>query len=432
MILALGVGALGGWYAREAHETGGGGAEAGTGNAPLPVAAEVQGETGQASREPSPSSPATVSSEGRADAFRAGSHLTIDLLYALEDHVVEAEFKGNGRDLLRMVVTNRASKPVRLSFPQGQAFESVHGKVMLMRPMTLDLLAGETQRKDLETMALSSAHGNPGNHGNHANGEDKLFAAISEPSGDLLPLLQYLVVHPEISPAVAQTAVLAIRENLPASAFARFAEEGALPSELNTDYFKVETVELVQALILLRNLGYTGEDLAITIDPLTKIEAMVDPLAHAFALYYYGIEPSGEWAYWKEELLAGNIKTRHYALYGIARYYPDIALQMMPDWVRERKTSRIFRLTAAQALSVIPRPEALELLRTLREESVDDIELSRVITKGIDYLDMTLRKTAVVENVSFRLSGAPSVDDAIAPVISEVGEVGVTSLKGSE
>jgi len=347
----------------------------------------------------------------RAEAFEKGEHMTIDLLFALEDHVVEAEFKGNGRDFLKMIVTNRASQPVRLSFPLGQTFESVHGRVMLLRPMTLDLVAGETLRRDLETLALGSAHG---------NGEERLFAAVADAgaTGELQPLLEYLAAHPETPTAVAQTAALAIRENLPASAFAKFAQEGALPSELNTDFFKVETAELVQALILLRNLGYTGEELAITIDPLTKIEAMVDPMAHAFALHYYGIEPGAEWAYWKHELLEGNVKTRHYALHGIAKYYPDVALKMMPEWVRERKTSRIFRLAAAQALSVIPRPEALELLKKLREEFPDDIDLSRTITNGIDYLDAVLHKTAFAEPVAFRFSGEPSGEAGIAPVIS--------------
>ena len=54
---------------------------------------------------------------------------------------------------------------------------------------------------------------------------------------------------------------------------------------------------------------------------------------------------------WKNELLNGDQGTRHYALYGIARFYPEIALQMLPNWAREKRTARVFRLAAVQALA---------------------------------------------------------------------------------
>ena len=84
------------------------------------------------------------------------------------------------------------------------------------------------------------------------------------------------------------------------------------------------------ALVLLRELRVKESFLTLTIDPQLKIEAMIDPAARPIAMSYYGIAPEREWEFWRNELLNGEPSTRHYALYGIARFYPDVALQMLP------------------------------------------------------------------------------------------------------
>ena len=90
---------------------------------------------------------------------------------------------------------------------------------------------------------------------------------------------------------------------------------------------------------------------------------MIDPATHSLAVRYYEI--ADEWAYWKHELLEGDISTRHYALYGIARFYPDVAMQMLPKWARQEAVSPVFRLSAVQALAQTDKAEAIPVLRGL-------------------------------------------------------------------
>ncbi len=78
-------------------------------------------------------------------------------------------------------------------------------------------------------------------------------------------------------------------------------------------------------------------------EPQLKIEAMIDPLAHAAGVALLQLTIEQEWAYWRDELQKGDLSTRHYALYGIGRYYPDVALQMLPDWARAGQLSSLMR-----------------------------------------------------------------------------------------
>lgn len=449
-IAALGLGGAAGWFARDAldlpatnlsHKDG----EAvkksepalasSASSSPAVIAGTApehgkseqhnpSGAHGPVIAEAAGAKPPGISEDARAAAFREGEFLTIDLLLAVNDRIAQVEFRGNGRDTMRMVATNRSSQPVRLSFPQGQTFESASGKVTLLRPQVLDLLAGETRLEELSTVALASTN----------ELRESTYVAVSHLQGKLQPLLDHLASHPEVPAPAAQTAALAITENLPASAFAKFAEASDLPAEWNTAAFRVETFELLQALMLLRTIGYTDDDLAITIDPQTKIEAMIDPLAHAYALQYYRIDPENEWPYWKNELLKGAPNTRHYALHGIARNYPDVALEMLPQWVRETRTSRVYRLAAVQALAMVHRPEALELLKTLQGELGGDAEFAGAFSASIKYLGGVLDHpvAAAAPSVGFRLGGVNGeggsgaltslVAASLSPVIDEVSD----------
>jgi len=94
-----------------------------------------------------------------------------------------------------------------------------------------------------------------------------------------------------------------------------------------------------------------------------------------------------EWTYWKHELLEGDPGTRHYALYGIARYFPDVALQMLPKWARETRLQPIYRLSAVRAMAVTHRPEAIPILHKLEQEFGSDSDLSRSADRAEKYLN---------------------------------------------
>jgi hypothetical protein len=178
-----------------------------------------------------------------------------------------------------------------------------------------------------------------------------------------------------------------------------------MKSRFNTDAFRVETIDILAALTALREMGIPEATLAMTIDPQLKIEAMIEPLSHAAAMQYYGITEDTEWEYWKGELLAGPRATRHYALYGIARFYPEIALEMLPRWAREPQTSSVYRIAALQALADTQRVEALPLLRQLADELGIDTEVGRAARGAAEYLDQRLNQIGVRQTaVAFRAS----------------------------
>ena len=325
---------------------------------------------------------------------------TEDLLTALRDKVLVVEFRGNARDRLRMLATNRATSPLRLSIPAGQVFESANGSVVMLRAYVTDFKSGESHIDDFATLGTASSN----------RVADAAFVSSTATQPKLRTLLEFVADHPEIATPTAQTAALAILENLPASAFAKFVETGNdIPTQWDTTPFKVETVDIVQALMMLRQMGIPDEQLAITIDPQTKIEAMIDPLAHAVAMRHYGIQPEGEWAYWKHELLEGDPSTRHYALHGIARYYPEVALPMLPRWARESRTSPIFRTAAIQSLTETRRAEALPLLKELEHELGPETELGKTAAEAARILDTTLNRPSVATRkaIVFRMTKTP-------------------------
>ena len=142
-------------------------------------------------------------------------------------------------------------------------------------------------------------------------------------------------------------------------------------------------------------------------DPQLKIEAMIDPLSHAAALHYYNIPTDKEWAYWRDELQSGDASTRHYALYGIGRYFPDVAMEMLPTWARTRHLSTLYRTSAIQAMAETHRPEAISVLQGLVSEFGAATELGESARKSIAYLENQRATLPAASNlVEFRVSQA--------------------------
>ena len=97
--------------------------------------------------------------------------------------------------------------------------------------------------------------------------------------------------------------------------------------------------------------------------------------------------PSGRT--WRHELLEGDPGTRHYALYGIARFYPDVALQMMPRWALEQRTASHYRRAAIGALALTQRAEAGAILRTLERDLAQKGDLAPTVGPALRYLEQT-------------------------------------------
>jgi hypothetical protein len=320
----------------------------------------------------------------------------IDLHSAVQQEKLVAEFKGNGRDKMRAILTNKTNATLVVRVPAGQMFESGSNVVLVARAGEVEVKAGKAVEVTIQTAATRSAN--------------KVYEAIYQLSFGTLPrlhtLLTYAQDRPELTAGAIQTAVLALTENLPLSSVAKFtAAGGDLQTRFDTSFFRTDTADILMALATLRAIGTRENDLALTIDPLLKIEGMIEPATRSAAMRYYGIAPATEWEYWKTELLSGDPTTRHYALYGIARFYPEVALEMLPKWARETKTQNVLRISAIQALADTQRPEALPILQRLTDELGLNTELGRTATTAAKFLSAHLAKLAANHStVAFRSS----------------------------
>lgn len=307
--------------------------------------------------------------------------LETDLADGLGGGILRAEFHGNGREAFQAVMINQGKVACRVQVQAGQVFRNERSAVVVVRSGTLCLEPGETGRVDLKTAALHS--GNPL--------KVMEFHLDVRKEHGLGGLLLYVFDHPELTIGAIQTAVLGLTENLPLSAVAKFSSAiGGLQSRFDTTAFRVEASEIVAALMILRELGRRDDQVAMSIDPQLKIEAMTDPKSRLLAMRYYGLTKETEWEYWKSELEGGALATRHYALFGIARSYPEIALEMLPKWAREVRTNGVFRRAAIQALATTERAEAVPILDQLAEDLGRYTEMGILAKKGAQYLAMHL------------------------------------------
>jgi hypothetical protein len=256
--------------------------------------------------------------------------------------------------------------------------------VLVTRAAEVELMPARSAEIDFSVAALNSSN----------IVAETAFRFSYHEEGRLEAFLKWAADHGEISGAAVQTAVLALTENLPLSAVAKFAPVNGAAGILNTDAFRVETGDILAALGALRDSGANMESIAMNTDPQLRIEAMIEPLSREAAKRYYGITEEREWDFWKRELLEGSPSTRHYALFGIARFYPDVALEMLPKWARETQTHAVYRSAAVQALADTQRPAALPLLRQIAEEVGPQTDLGKAALQAASYLDKRLTEMA--------------------------------------
>lgn len=339
-----------------------------------------------------PSNPATPAPDAPV-AAQPPSGEPFELLPLLEQGKLKAEVRSNGREHTVVVLHSNYPETLKTRVPAGQVIEAGRSAVILLRGADAEVAPGKTVSLTLASAAL---------HGTNKVGEDNYkFSYQAIPK--LEPFLQYLTEHPELSVASAQTAILALTDNLPLAAVAKFAPTNSPPSKLSTDAFRADTGDIIAALSALQNCRVDLSTVTMALDPQLRIESMIEPLSREAAKRFYRISDEQEWDFWKRELLQGSPGTRHYALYGIARFYSDVALEMLPKWAREPKTHPVYRLSAIQALADTQRPEALPILRQLAVELGPKTDLGKAATLSADYLDKRLTElNKSVPTVPFR------------------------------
>jgi len=256
----------------------------------------------------------------------------------------------------------------------GEIYGSGRSQLVLLEDCDRMIPSRGVLETDLKAAALAIEGGSPG--------DVYTKSTVVIPKLDLL--LAQIKAQPDLSRGALQTAILALAQNPPVDVFARFPRlHGATPAPGDGD-FKVDVADIVTALQMLSEIGVN--DRALASDQQLKLEAMLDPATHDAAMRFYGIAPDMEWSYWKHALVDGDPSIRHYALYGIARYYPDVALKMLPKWARMANLQPIYRLSAVRAMAVTHRIEAIPILQQLEQEFGADTDLRQSADHATKYL----------------------------------------------
>ncbi len=317
-----------------------------------------------------------------------------DILSGAEQRIVEHVIAGNGRERTTATLRNNSPSPLRVSIPAGQILESGRNTLVVTRAVTVELMPAQSQELRLQTAAL---------HSMNKIGEN-VYKLSYQNAPKVEGFITWLADHPEVNSFTVQTAVLALSENLPLSALSKFAPTNGITLKLDTDAFRTDTTDLIAALAALRDSGVALDGIALSLDPQLRIEAMIEPLSREAAKRYYGISEEREWDFWKQELLNGDPGTRHYALFGIARFYPQVAVEMLPKWARETKTHPVYRMAAIQALADTQRPEALPILHALSTELGANTDFGNAAAQAAQFLDTRLSVTTrgLISAVAFR------------------------------
>jgi len=368
---------------------------------PLALIVLARGTAGTPVGSPpaAPSARSMAISAAKAPVAPGVAAVDVSLNDARGRHWVQVQYRGNGRSEIQATFASEHNARLSLCIASGTIFETadLRGQMVVAHGQSIDLPAGSKRAVWLECAATRSS--NP------------LKETAYHLCPDTLPILNHLFVQvdqsPELSRDAIQTAVLLLTENAPLSLFARFALlSGDAPAARGPTAYQVNTGEILAAFELLKAAGYARGDLAAAQEPQLKIEAMIDPLAHAAALHYYNFSTDQEWAYWRDELQSGDLSTRHYALYGIGRYYPEVALQMLPDWARAGQLSKLMRNSAIQAMAETHRPEAISVLQELVSEFGAATEMGQSARKAIAYLENQRATPVSSMPVEFKLSQA--------------------------
>jgi len=290
-------------------------------------------------------------------------------------------FTANGRGQMHISGQNTDGKPASVSMRAGDIYENDQNKIVLLEDCVRDIPPRGMLQADIKVAYITSAA---------ASGNDS-YKKSTATVQSLDTLINQLKLHPELSHEAVQTAVLMLAENPPLDAFAKFPRLHASQAapETNPD-FKVDVFDIIAALQLLNDTGITDRTAAS--DPQLKIEAMIDQKTHDAAMRFYNITPEAEWAFWKNQLLEGDPSLRHYALYGIAESYPDVALIMLPKWAREKRLPAIYRLSAVRAMAMTHRAEAIPILQKLEQEFTPDTDLYRSADHATKYLTTQLNQ----------------------------------------
>ncbi|MGF1656179.1 MAG: HEAT repeat domain-containing protein [Verrucomicrobiales bacterium] len=308
---------------------------------------------------------------------------TLDLVTGVQEGLIEARFHGNGLTEITWEMSNLTDRSIGVSLSPGLILVTQDGEQQSVLLEAAHMLLG-AKAKDFVPLSVGPLRkaNTPGQH---------RFA----PSAGKIELVQSLLGHPRgqsASPEALRTAIFVLLNNPPLAMVASFklATQEAAAEEV-VPHFQTSTPNLMEALLLIKALPNVYQTPRLSESSQLKLEALVDPASHDMALEYYDISREAEWDFWQTELLHGDPATRHYALYGIARYYPDVAYEMLPQWVSNTQVNPNVRAAAIYALAEIEREEALRALIRLQGQLAGEPNIAATLERAVGLAQQRLQ-----------------------------------------
>lgn len=205
----------------------------------------------------------------------ASSAAPLPLGDAVQKTTLHFQITGNGRDQLRLSITNSSPDSAQITVPAGLIFKGDNGeRVVILRTAGISVAAQGTTDADLPAAALSSRN----------SAGTRPFSATADSEPKLSGLLKFLASHDDLPRATSQLLILAILEDITFGKWQQFLAVEHAPDK-NAGR---EVVQAIDALGLLREIA-PGENFALTRDNELKLRALRNPVTRAKAVQLYGI-----------------------------------------------------------------------------------------------------------------------------------------------
>ncbi len=289
-------------------------------------------------------------------------------------------FESNGIDSLHIHLVNSGATSAEFLLEAGTVLQSAANLIMTAEDMRREVAAGETVEASLRVVPLRSS-----------NSVQKLpYRKVQTPDPQWAPIAHLVRSNAATADAkVLRTAALLMAENPSLERIAAFPTIGSdLLGEPAAKPLLATAQELLEALVLLKSHGADLNAIDLASDPQLQLETLVKPATNALARKFYGLEGDRQhWAFWRDTIINGDPRLKHYALYGIGRFYPDVAATMMPAWASDRRLLDAYRLSAVYALGLSATPEARKQLDLLAVKYPPQTDLGRAVQKAIAHME---------------------------------------------
>ncbi len=291
--------------------------------------------------------------------------------------IIKLTFVSNGSTRLRLKAENPTDTEHMVSIPRGTPFESVSSLVVTLEPIEAEMVPGGSAELEVRAAALRPEN---------AAG-DAVYTRASGGVEQLQPIFEIIAADAQVPQPVVQLAILIVMENPPLSALAGFPTlEDDLPVQADFSEFSTDAPQLLAALALLKNAGVDIARYQVGASDQLRLETMVKPATRPMAQEVYGLKGEAEWDFWKSTLTEGDARLRHYALYGIGRFYPSIAVTMMPEWADNPRLLPAYRLAAVYSLGMSGSQDAYPVLEAMAARYPPGSTLAGAVSESLNYL----------------------------------------------